>query len=471
MLLNKYIVLETIKSDATKKIYLVRHQMIGECRIIKQVMKESPYFRCAKRETNILRNLRSENIPRVCDIEENDESFYIIEEYIEGKNLYDYIKENGLMSREQAIEFGIKLAGVLIYLHSEVSGKVCHLDIQPKNIILKENRVYLIDFENGRCERDFDSVSEIMATDGFAPPQIYSEGKLKSLTDGFLTDIYGFGKVLAYVLTGKMIDRGEELDSFGIEFELSELIGQMISKNDSYRQMDAKIVMKRLSLLSKDFENKKVEMDIVEEPADKCIVSVVSVKSGAGATYVSFLLADELLRRGITATYEEKNNSGLIRNLAKNNKEIFYDNGFFVYKNRYMKPMYPDNVRINGNENIVVRDEGVFSEEKEYGDVLLLVTQADLIGYAYMNIFWEKYGEILKQKKVYVVFNLCTKEDYLTVRNLIDVPCVRIGFGGAENMLLEIVKYICRESDLDVNENKVVSKNHKNNRNIFSKKR
>ena len=56
-----------------------------------------------------------------------------------------------------------------------------------------------------------------------------------------------------------------------------------------------------------------------------------------------------------------------------------------------------------------------------------------------MNIFWEKYGEILKQKKVYVVFNLCTKEDYLTVRNLIDVPCVRIGFGGAENMLLEIV--------------------------------
>lgn len=358
---------------------MAEHKAMGVKRIIKKATGHTVYRESLMREADILRELRHESVPRLCDIEEKDDMFCIIEEYIEGKNLYDFIREKGVLDQDGALEYAVRLAAVIEFLHFGNSFKVFHLDIQPKNIIISDEKVYLTDFGNSKTDRDFGKRQRMMATEGFAPPEQYDEDFATEADNGIRADIYGFGAVLLYMLTGRYIAAAreekpacnpKELLEGRCGNELKNLITDALSINAQYRQADFSVLGSRLRIIK---EGGGMTLGVNRGPY---VISVAGIKHGVGTTYVAMALMAQLERRGISAVYEENNDSDTVRSLARAYSDIKYELGWFVYMGCRLKPKYDKSIRLSAAESVIIRDEGVWSGTGSYGQLLLEIGRA-----------------------------------------------------------------------------------------------
>ena len=83
---GRYQVLTELGRGSGSIVYLARHQKLGEYRAVKCIKKE-PDFTWKVREASILNRLNHPQIPRFYDMEEDEESYYIVEEYARGESL------------------------------------------------------------------------------------------------------------------------------------------------------------------------------------------------------------------------------------------------------------------------------------------------------------------------------------------------------------------------------------------------
>lgn len=140
------------------------------------------------------------NIINVYDFFEENNTAYIIMEFLDGENYKEYIKkQGGRVSVDKALEVTRAVLEALSEVHK--SG-ILHRDISPDNIfICRDGRIKLIDFGAAR----FSSVENAMTRSvilkpGFAPPEQY-QTKSKQ---GPWTDIYAVGATLYRAVTGNV---------------------------------------------------------------------------------------------------------------------------------------------------------------------------------------------------------------------------------------------------------------------------
>ena len=391
------------------------------------------YKESLMREASVLGLLNCRFIPKICDMAEDENAFYIIEEYIEGKSLYDYIKSNGVLREEKVIHYGIKLARLLEILHSQDSYKVCHLDVQPNNILINGEDVYLVDFGNSRCINDICMRREIMVTNGFSAPEQYLTNGSSNMRELYGADIYGAGAVMLYMLTGKYADgtyyKTTEalLADIDIDSKLLKVISEALDINGDYRQITAGVFKSQLENIVKD-------KDIIckTDENNPCIVSVAGIKQGAGATYAALALTAILGKTGADAVYEENNHSDMIRSMARLYKDMVFDRGCFSYGECRLKPKYNNNVRICTDENFIIRDEGVFDKSRQYGQILIIVMGAGMLGLPVVKNRLSEINEYIEntEKQVFCLFNLCSENAYRKAASGMSVICGYIPFGG-----------------------------------------
>ena len=127
-------------------VYLVRHTALDTLRVAKVIRKADMDSDTILREARLIKNLKHSHIPVIYDIEEDDISICIIEEYISGKSLRSYINDTDNIKTSEICDIAVKLCDILEYLHN-CDNEIIHLDIKPDNIIIDEhNNVKLIDF-------------------------------------------------------------------------------------------------------------------------------------------------------------------------------------------------------------------------------------------------------------------------------------------------------------------------------------
>jgi serine/threonine-protein kinase len=159
-----------------------------------------------QREAAILEELGgvSKQIPTLYAYFQEDNQFYLVQEWVSGQTLSQKVKQSGCLKESEVRSILISLLEVLEYVHSK---GIIHRDIKPDNIILRssDNKPVLI---------DFGAVRETMAT------MVNSEGNISSSivvgTTGFMpneqaagrpvfaSDLYSLGLTTIYLLTGKM---------------------------------------------------------------------------------------------------------------------------------------------------------------------------------------------------------------------------------------------------------------------------
>lgn len=425
---GKYSLIRKLKSDDKGSVFLAEHRTMGVKRIIKKAIGEGAYRKSLMREAYILSRLKSPFIPAVCDIEETEDTFFIIEEYIEGQSLYDFIRENGIFEQNKVLKTGVKLAKIIDFLHSGNSFRVCHLDIQPKNIIIKDNDIYLIDFGNSVCSDDAVK-SCIMATKGFAPPEQYMSGFGKDADRTVSADIYGFGAVLLYMLTGaykevyapgeaEALLRERAVGNHIVSDNIITVISNALEKKADYRKNSMSIIWEQLDKAAEGEENC---IDRGYRGDKPYIVSIAGEDRGVGATYTAILLTSLLRGQGIHAIYEEKHSRDTVRKLARLYGQVRYDKGCFSFKGVTMKPKYNDNILIHSECDVIVRDEGTVEECKKPGAYLIVVAQEDVLGWAGIKPLEDRLKKDMDvyEKNIGIVLNRCDKETYKKTASLL----------------------------------------------------
>lgn len=160
-------------------------------------------YRCDfLREAQNLSRLDNDNIVKVLEtIEENDTVYYVME-YLSGGNLDQHILSHGKLSCREALDIAIQIGEALKCMHAQ---HMLHLDLKPLNVMRGEDgHIVLIDFGLSKCfgaDGQPESSTRIgQGTTGYAPIEQHSFKK----ADGFMPtlDIYALGATLFKMLTG-----------------------------------------------------------------------------------------------------------------------------------------------------------------------------------------------------------------------------------------------------------------------------
>jgi len=137
-------------------------------------------------------------IVKIFDSFEENETAYIIMEYLDGETLTDYLKREKTIPEDQAVNMLMPVMNSLQTVHAE---GLLHRDIAPDNIFLTKNGdVKLIDFGASRYATTSHSRSlTVIIKPGYSPEEQYrSRGD-----QGPYTDVYAIAATLYKMITGK----------------------------------------------------------------------------------------------------------------------------------------------------------------------------------------------------------------------------------------------------------------------------
>ena len=152
-----------------------------------------------------------DQIPQLLAYFEEEEQFYLVQEFIEGRSLHDEIllKGNGTEQKLSELEVIAMLRDVLNILDFVHSEGVIHRDLKPDNIIrrAKDKKLVLIDFGAVKAIQEVSTQLETgssgesrftvtIGTPGYMPSE-QSMGR-----PNFTSDIYGLGMIAIHALTG-----------------------------------------------------------------------------------------------------------------------------------------------------------------------------------------------------------------------------------------------------------------------------
>ncbi|WP_372365944.1 serine/threonine-protein kinase [Candidatus Uabimicrobium sp. HlEnr_7] len=180
-------------------------------------VEDSTFEERFKREAQILANLAHPNIVSCYHAGVTNGYCYIVMEFIEGMDLHQYIKKNGLLSEKQALYVVKSLAGALEYAQEK---GIMHRDIKCENVLLEKinvdsststafdanfpYRVKLVDLglakgysETNNNDRNITQEGSIIGTpSNMAPEQFNAEEEVD-----YRADIYALGCVLFFMLS------------------------------------------------------------------------------------------------------------------------------------------------------------------------------------------------------------------------------------------------------------------------------
>ncbi len=150
------------------------------------------------------------HIVNVLDFFEENNTAYIVMEYLDGQTLKAYMAAKG---GKLAVEEGVRVAQAVADGLTSIHAKgIIHRDISPDNIyILNNGQVKLLDFGAARLSaEEGDATRSVVIKLGYAPPEQY-RSKMKQ---GAWTDVYALGATLYKMVTGvtpdESVDRMEQ---------------------------------------------------------------------------------------------------------------------------------------------------------------------------------------------------------------------------------------------------------------------
>jgi len=160
--------------------------------------------RCFNTEAEVLYQLGNhDQIPRLLAHFEDNQDFYLAQEFIEGTSLTKELKEGRSWSEAQAVALMKDILRVLTFVHQQ---QVIHRDLKPSNLIRrkKDQRIVLIDFgavkqvsaQNYDLQTGLTNLTISIGTQGYMPNEQLA-GKPR-----FSSDIYAVGVLGIQALTG-----------------------------------------------------------------------------------------------------------------------------------------------------------------------------------------------------------------------------------------------------------------------------
>ena len=189
---ESYEVLACLGNRPGQEVFLVRRKNDGKIYIKKYVSAKSVevYTR--------LQDIVHRNIPRIYGVAQGEDKGIVIEEFINGETLEEYMEKRGVLEENQVCSIVREICSALFVVHNR---GIVHRDIKPENVMISNDGVVkVIDFGIARNIKEGKTQdTEILGTAGYAAPEQYGYGQ----TDA-RADIYATGVLMNRLLTGEL---------------------------------------------------------------------------------------------------------------------------------------------------------------------------------------------------------------------------------------------------------------------------
>lgn len=209
--LGKYVLLDRLATGGMAEVFLARAQGAGGIgkffavkRILPQYVENPEFITMFEEEAKIAMNLNHSNIVSVHEFHEAKGQYYLVMDFVEGRNLRQIInkmkKTNVLFSIDQILYVIKEVAAGLDHAHhivDKAKGKplnLIHRDISPQNIMVSfEGEVKIVDFGIAKAESQVESTraGTLKGKFGYMSPE-----QADSQPIDLRTDIFSLGIVL-----------------------------------------------------------------------------------------------------------------------------------------------------------------------------------------------------------------------------------------------------------------------------------
>lgn len=220
---GKYVLLEKIAAGGMAEVYLAKsavanglNKFVAVKRILPQYFSNEEFIEMFKDEAKVAINLNHGNVVSIYDFGIEKKQFYLVMEFVEGRNLRQVINElkksNKSFQIDQAIFMVKEVAAGLDHAHRCVdanSGKplnITHRDMSPQNIMISfEGEVKVIDFgiAKAETEKEETKAGTLKGKFSYMSPE-QAEGALIDPR----TDIFAIGIVLWELLANDRLFTG-----------------------------------------------------------------------------------------------------------------------------------------------------------------------------------------------------------------------------------------------------------------------
>lgn len=202
---NRYELGEPIGRGGMATIYKatdIRMHVEVAIKILREVYSTDPKFVTRfQREARAARALEHPNIVRVYDYGQSGDAYYIVMELVNGSDLRRYLKREGILPPERAVEIAHDVALGLGAAHRR---SIVHRDVKPQNVLLNDDGlVKLTDFGIASVYKD--AGAERLTTTGMTlgTVQYYAPEQAQGEIVTPAADVYALGIVMYEMLTGK----------------------------------------------------------------------------------------------------------------------------------------------------------------------------------------------------------------------------------------------------------------------------
>lgn len=220
---GKYLLLEKIAAGGMAEVYLAKstgvtglNKFFAIKRILPQFSSNEDFVAMFKEEANVAINLNHSNVVSIFDFGVERNQFYLVMDYVEGRNLRQIINElkknNKSFSIDQALFMVKETAAGLDHAHRCTDSKsgrplnITHRDMSPQNIMVSfEGEVKVIDFGIAKAETEQEETKAgtLKGKFGYMSPE-----QAEGLPIDPRTDVFALGIVLWELLANDRLFTG-----------------------------------------------------------------------------------------------------------------------------------------------------------------------------------------------------------------------------------------------------------------------
>ncbi len=200
---NRYVVERPIARGGMAEVFLAHDQVLDRPVAVKvlfpEFARDPSFVERFRREAQNAASLNHPNIVGVYDWGQEDGTYFIVMEYVEGRSLRDVLRSQGTIAPMQAAGIAAEIADALAFAHRN---GVVHRDVKPGNVLLTPTgQVKVTDFGIAANRTEAGSgltqTGAVMGTATYFSPE-QAQG---FAVDG-RTDVYALGIVLYEMVTG-----------------------------------------------------------------------------------------------------------------------------------------------------------------------------------------------------------------------------------------------------------------------------
>lgn len=239
---DRYEIIKSIGEGGMANVYL-GHDTILDRNVAIKVLRgdlanDEKFVRRFQREALSASSLAHPNIVEMYDVGEDDGTYYIVMEYVEGKTLKQLLKKRGTLTLSEAIDIMSQLTDGMAHAHDSY---IIHRDLKPQNIMIKDDgQIKITDFGIAMAlnSTQLTQTNSVMGSVHYLPPE-QASGKGCTIK----SDIYSMGIIFYELLSGSLPFRGDNAVEIALK-HMREPLPSLREDNPSIPQSIENIIKK-----------------------------------------------------------------------------------------------------------------------------------------------------------------------------------------------------------------------------------